>query len=133
MALTSKQKRFVQEYMVDLNATQAAVRAGYSRKTAGSIGQENLKKPAIQAELQVLMQERGEKTTISQEMVVKELQKIAFADASDVAVSELKYSNKIRALELLGKHLGMYVEKVEHSGEAGIRIELAPEMGELAE
>lgn len=131
--MTLKQKRFVQEYMVDLNATQAAIRAGYSKKTAGSIGQENLKKPAIRSELQVLIQKMGEKAEITQEMVVSELRKIAFAEASDINTSELKYTNKLRALELLGKHLGMYTEKIEHSGEAGLKIEMAPDAKELAE
>lgn len=52
MALTAKQQRFVEEYLVDLNATQAAVRAGYSKKTAGAIGGENLEKPEIQEAIQ---------------------------------------------------------------------------------
>jgi len=80
MPLTPKQTRFVAEYLIDLNATQAAIRAGYSAKTAGQMGDENLKKPQIQAELQKSMQERSARTEITQDRVLKELAKIGFAD-----------------------------------------------------
>lgn len=79
-ALTPKQQTFVREYLVDLNATQAAIRAGYSAKTAYSIGQENLNKPEIAEAIQKSMDERAERTEITADKVLKELAKIGFAD-----------------------------------------------------
>jgi phage terminase small subunit len=78
--LTDKQKRFCDEYLIDLNATQAAIRAGYSKKTAYAIGEENLRKPEIVAEIQVCMKRLSERTEISQEKVLNELAKIGFFD-----------------------------------------------------
>lgn len=83
MALTEKQKRFAEEYLVDLNATQAAIRAEYSERTAYSIGQENLKKPEIQTYIQKLMDERSKRTQITADRVLKEYAKIGFADIKD--------------------------------------------------
>lgn len=78
--MTPKQKRFCEEYLIDLNSTQAAIRAGYSEKTSYSIGQENLKKPEISNTIQQLMQERQSRTQITQDRVLKELSRIAFFD-----------------------------------------------------
>lgn len=103
--LTDKQKRFCEEYLIDLNATQAAIRAGYSKKTADRIASENLKKLEIQNYLNGLMEKRSEDTGITAEKVVKELEIIAFSDV------EITAKEKIKALELLGKHLGMFVER----------------------
>lgn len=108
MALTKKQKAFIQEYLVDLNATQAAIRAGYSKKTAYSIGQENLSKPEIQQALQEAQKRREKRTEVTQDYVIAKLREIVEKDASDGPDSELKYANKIRALELLGKHTGVF-------------------------
>jgi phage terminase small subunit len=83
MALTVKQQRFVEEYLVDLNATQAAIRSGYSAKTAGSIGQENLTKPEIAAAIAEARAKLVERTQINAEMVINELHKIAFANMAD--------------------------------------------------
>lgn len=118
MALTGKQKRFVEEYLVDLNATQAAIRAGYREKTAGQIGFENLKKPEIQEAVAKAIQERQARTEITQDRVLSELGRVAFADADDGAESSLKYSNKLKALEMLGKHLGIFdrLDKVTSEG-----------------
>ena len=82
--LTPKQERFVQEYLVDLNALQAAIRAGYSKDTAGAIGHENLKKPEIQAAIAKARQEQQERTQITADSVVKEVALIAFADPRDL-------------------------------------------------
>ena len=138
--LTEKQKRFVAEYLVDLNATAAARRAGYSEKTAYSIGQENLRKPEIQAAIQKRREKLQSKLEITQETVLQELAAIAFANGTDFvtvtgtglldvrptsqvskeklpAIAGIKYSqngieiklhDKVRALELLGKHLGVF-------------------------
>ena len=62
--LNAKQTKFVEEYMVDLNATQAAIRAGYSEKSASAIGHENLSKPEIQSELSKRIQERSQRTQV---------------------------------------------------------------------
>lgn len=78
--MTPKQETFVREYLIDLNATQAAIRAGYSAKTAYSIGQENLNKPEIAEMVQKAMDERSERTGISADRVLKELAKIGFSD-----------------------------------------------------
>lgn len=100
--LTEKQKRFCEEYLIDFNATQAALRAGYSQKTAYSIGDENLRKPEIQSEIQTLIRKRSERTGINADIVIKELVKIALAD------TEITGKEKMKALELLGKHLGLF-------------------------
>ncbi len=120
MALTLKQERFVQEYLVDLNATQAAVRAGYKEKTAGAIGSENLKKPEIQKALQKALKDREGRTEVTQDYVIKKLVEIADKEASDAQDSELKYSSKLRALELLGKHTGAFEKVKEDGGEVKI-------------
>ena len=78
--LTPKQAAFVAEYLIDLNATQAAIRAGYSAKTAHSVGAENLTKPEIAAALAVAQQERAERTEITQDRVLEEYAKLAFLD-----------------------------------------------------
>lgn len=146
--MTKKQKIFVEEYLIDLNATQAAIRAGYSPDTAYSIGQENLKKPEIKARIDKAIAERSRRTGVSADRVVIELAKIAFVNAVDViddktatikdnaspddtaAIQsvkvktfgedglerEIKMADKLKALELLGKHLGMFKDKLEVSG-----------------
>lgn len=100
--LTERQKRFCEEYLIDLNATQAAVRAGYRKKNARSTAAENLTKPNIQLYLQQLMQERSERTGITSDFVLEELRRIALAD------TEITGKEKMKALELLGKHLGLF-------------------------
>ena len=116
VALTDKQERFVQEYLVDLNATQAAIRAGYSPETAGAIGCENLKKPNIKARIDREMAEISARTGANQERIIRELGEIAFAKAG-------KQAYKLKALELLGKHLGLFAEKVEHEGEIKVTLD----------
>lgn len=154
--LTPKQKLFVEEYLVDLNATQAAIRAGYSVKTANRIGAENLSKPDIQKEIEKRRKDRERRTEITQDRVLQELAAIAFAKATDYAeidegivkikpTSEisiaqagaiagveqgnfgvkLKLYDKLKALELLGKHIGIFCkseEKEEERGRTGVVI-----------
>lgn len=84
LGLTEKQQRFVDEYLVDLNATQAAIRAGYSADTAGAIGHENLKKPEIVLALAEARKAQQERTQITADRVVTELGMIAFADAREL-------------------------------------------------
>lgn len=139
MALTEKQKRFVAEYLVDLNATQAAIRAGYSKKNADKIGHELLGKTRVSDAIQEAMNERSSRTEITQDMVIQELAAIGFSRATDyvriqdgivlikdtdgltdaqkTAISSIedgKYGvkirlhDKVRALEKIGEHLGMF-------------------------
>ena len=111
MKLTPKQKRFVAEYLVDLNATAAARRAGYSAKTADRIGPELLGKTCVSEAIQQAIRERQQRTEVTQDYVIKKLKEITDKDASDAQDSDLKYVNKIKALELLGKHLGAWEPK----------------------
>lgn len=78
--LTEKQKIFCEEYVIDFNGTQAAIRAGYSKKTSNVTSSENLAKPYIQSYIQKLIKDREKRTEINADMVVKELAKIAFFD-----------------------------------------------------
>ena len=141
--LTKKQQRFIEEYLIDLNATQAAIRAGYSVASAKEIASENLTKPNIQKEIAKAMAERSKRTGISQDRVVQELAKLAFVNISDVVdlstglikktataedlaciqsikikpteygeEREIKFYDKKGSLESLGKHLGMYDNKL---------------------
>lgn len=84
LGLTAKQQRFVEEYLVDLNATQAAIRAGYSTDTAGAIGHENLKKPEIQLALQEARKEQQKRTGITADAVLLEIANVALADAREL-------------------------------------------------
>lgn len=83
MNLTDKQEMFVKEYLIDLNATQAAIRAGYSPKTARKIGNENLTKPDIQAAIEKAMAERSKRTQITADRVLQEYARLAFSDITD--------------------------------------------------
>lgn len=97
MALNDKQRRFVAEYLIDLNATQAAIRAGYSAHTARQIGEENLSKPDIAAAVAVEMQKRGERTGATADRVLQEAARLALfdprklfnADGSPIPIHEL--------------------------------------------
>lgn len=120
--LTEKQQRFVAEYLLDLNATQAAIRAGYSQKTAYSMGQRLLKKVEVQEAIRRAKQERLERTKITQDYVLEKLYEITELPASDAADSDLKYANKLRALELLGKHLGVFDGKGKEQGDVEVRV-----------
>ena len=104
--LTPKQQRFCEEYAVDLNATQAAIRAGYSFKTARSIGQENLTKPDIQKYIQNVQAALKDKTLVTAEEVIAGIKRI-----SEKAEQSNQYIAALRAFELLGKHLGIFVDK----------------------
>ena len=110
MPLTNKQSRFCQEYVTGLNATAAAIRAGYSAKTANRIGSENLSKPDIREKIAELQEEISAKLEVTTERIVRELAKIAF-DETD----KFKPRERMRALELLGKHRQMFTDRA--SGE----------------
>jgi phage terminase small subunit len=176
--MTPKMQKFVDEYLVDLNATQAAIRAGYSKKTAYSIGVSNLKKPEIQAAIQKRQKSAAEKLEITRERVLKELASIGFAkatdfltiqsgrvlikDSDDVAADklaalasvkegmygvEVKLADKARALEMLGKYLGLFdgtnpegdtqknnlFEAIAGAAEGGIDLNEIPEIQSSAD
>lgn len=163
--LTSKQRRFVAEYLVDLNATQAAIRAGYSEKRASEIGYQLLQKTTVQAAIQAAMADREERTGVTQDWVVQELYKIAHADRGGIAkvvggvrvvltdtddldaeqraalvgVEETKFGikvttcDKLKALELLGRHLGMFTDKQEISADTTLRVEMDKGLEEMGE
>jgi phage terminase small subunit len=149
--LTKKQAIFVEEYLVDLNATQAAIRAGYSGKTADQIGAQLLGKTLVGEAIAVRMKDREARTQITQDKVLREIARVALADPRKVMswgpagvllvasellseddaaiVSEVsesftengrtlrvKLSDKLRALDMLGRHLGLFKEKIELSG-----------------
>ena len=103
--LTPKQAMFVQEYLADLNATQAAIRAGYSEKTAYCIGDENLKKPDIAKAIQQAMDERGKRLEITQDTVMRNIEELR-----KKAEKEKQFSVSARCLELQGKHLRMFID-----------------------
>lgn len=118
---------------MDLNATKAAIRAGYSERTAEVIGYENLRKPQIQEAIQAAIEKRSERTEITQDKVVAELGKVAFAEAHDYTDADLKYGNKLKALELLGRHLGMFTDKQEISADTTLRVEMDRGLEEMGE
>lgn len=84
MGLTDKQRRFVEEYAIDFNATQAAIRAGYSKNSAGAIGRENLQKPTVRAAISEMLAERSEQAEVTAAEVRRQLVRIGFADMRDL-------------------------------------------------
>lgn len=125
-ALTSKQEMFCREYLVDLNATQAAIRAGYSAKTAKAIANENLTKPYLAERIQQLFNDRASKVEISAEWVLSNLKNVAVRCMQQEPVmvrgdngmeesGEYKFdsSGANKSLELIGKHLKLFTDKVE--------------------
>lgn len=119
--MTPKQERFVQEYLIDLNATQAAIRAGYSEKTAGQIGEQNLKKLEISRAIERAQDKRAERLEVTQEMVLAGLYNEATATGEGST-----HGARVSAWGLLGKHIGMFVERQE-TGKPGEFASLSPE------
>jgi phage terminase small subunit len=117
--LTPKQHRFVDEYLIDLNATQAAIRAGYSERTAYSIGDENLKKPEIASVIQAAMDERSQRTEITADYV---LTSIVATMEKCKELATFSPAAVLKGAELLGKHLKLFTEKHELSGPNGSPI-----------
>jgi phage terminase small subunit len=155
--LTAKQKRFIEEYLIDLNATQAAIRAGYSPHTAKEIGSENLSKPHIRTHVERELAERSKRTGINQDRVIRELARIAFVNPTEVVNTqeatlkdnakeddtaaiasvkvkivdgdfssierEIRFADKLKALEMLGKHMGMFTDKLHLSGQVDTNVD----------
>ncbi len=111
---TPKQQRFIEEYLIDLNATQAAIRAGYSKKTARQMGTENLSKPAIQSALQKAMDARSERTAITQDYVLHTIQ-----DTVDKCGEEDEFNPNavLKGCELLGRHLKLFSTDINVNAE----------------
>jgi phage terminase small subunit len=101
--LTAKQQRFCEEYLIDLNATQAAIRAGYSEKRAAEIGYQLLHKTTVSAQIQLLRSERSQRTAITADKVLDDIARIG-KKAEDAE----EYTAALKACELTGKHLGMF-------------------------
>lgn len=154
--LSEQRQRFVDEYLIDLNGTQAAIRAGYSVKTAQEQASRLLSNVMVQEAISKKMAERSKRTGVNQDRVVLELAKIAFVRMTDVVDSngrirdgasdddlsciesikykesdnefggsverEVKIASKMKALELLGKHLGMWNDKLDVNVTAPIVI-----------
>ncbi|EOG3907612.1 terminase small subunit [Salmonella enterica] len=157
MALTDKQEMFCREYLVDLNATQAAIRAGYSDKTAQEQSSRLLSNVMVQNRISVLKSERNEKVGVDAAYVLRRLTEIDQMDVLDVLLAngelkpvkdwpkvwrttlsgmdvtemagdsagllkKIKWPDKVKNLELLGKHIDVqaFKEKVEHSGEISL-------------
>lgn len=116
MKLAPKQQRFVEEYLVDLNATQAAIRAGYSVKTANQQGARLLVNVGIQQAIQQAQKERTERIQVTQDSVLEGI--IRCTEASEKLED---YKTALKGFELQGRHLGMFTDKVknEHSGPDG--------------
>jgi phage terminase small subunit len=121
--LTAKQASFVENYLIDLNATQAAIRAGYSKRTAAQQGFENLRKPEIQAALTAAMTARSKRTQLEQDWIIERLMAVVERsmqaepvrdhEGNETGEYTFQASGANRGLELLGKHLGMFVERHE--------------------
>lgn len=111
MGLTAKQNLFVKEYLVDLNATQAAIRAGYSEKTAHDIGCENLKKPNIAKAIQEAMDARSQRTEITADYVLTGIQDTV--ERCRETGDAFNPNAALKGFELLGKHLKLFTEKLE--------------------
>lgn len=123
--LTDRQARFCEEYLIDLNATQAAIRTGYSEKTANEQGARLLANVSVQEKIAELKAERAKRTEMTQDSVIQELAAVARAEIKGVRAVD-----KLKALELLGKHLGMFVERYEvNAAEIEKRIAEAREQG----
>ncbi|MGV6945023.1 terminase small subunit [Sphingobacterium kyonggiense] len=135
--LTDKQERFCQEYLIDLNATQAAIRAGYSEKTARQIGEQNLSKLDIQARLKELQEARQERTQVTQDYVLKTIVDtverckqaepvMIKEDGVWVESGEYKFDSQavLKGAELLGKHLAMWTDKTKIEGDLNVNTTL---------
>ena len=121
--LTDKQQRFVEEYLVDLNATQAAVRAGYSAKTASVIGAENLAKPNIQKAIQARQEELKIKTEITQEWVLRRYAMIAGVDKRQFFYDDGSLKPVSKWTEEMAAAVGGF-DVVESGGGEGVPVVL---------
>ena len=123
--MTEKQKRFCDEYLIDLNATQAAIRAGYSKKTARSIGNELLTKPDIQAYMQKQLDKIHEQKTADAQEVIEYLTSVMRGEHTEQALQlvgdgvqvicdiNVSAKDRLKAAELIGKRYGIFTDKTD--------------------
>lgn len=116
--VTDKQRKFCDEYLIDLNATQAAIRAGYSEKTANRIASQNLSKLDIQKYISERQKEVQERANIKQDEIINELKKIGY---TDIDFDLIKPADKIKALEIMARMLGL--DKPEVKDEALLKLD----------
>jgi phage terminase small subunit len=136
--LTRKQQLFIAEYLVDLNASRAALAAGYSPKTAPWIGNENLKKPTIKIAIEKAHAEKIANAGITAEWVIKSLQSVANRcmqeeqvldrEGNPTGEYQFAHSGANKSLELLGKHLGVF--NADESNKTSIAILIRDCVGE---
>lgn len=140
MKLTNRQKRFCEEYLIDLNATQAAIRAGYSKKNANNIASENLAKPNIQKYLKERMDAKNNDLIASQDEVLQYLTRVMRdnTDSEQVVMEGIgegvsmartirvkpSEKDKLKAAELLGKRYGAFVERTEVDQDVNMNISI---------
>lgn len=136
MKLTAKQRRFVQEYLIDLNATQAAIRAGYSKKSAHSIGPENLEKPEIKQAIEEKLKQIDEEKTADAKEIREFWTRVMRGEEKDTVLrydneghqveTEINVSMKdrIRASELMGKSFAMFTDKIDSNIDMDLHIEV---------
>lgn len=155
--MTEKQKRFCEEYLIDLNATQAAIRSGYSVHSANQIGNDNMAKACIRACIDKALAERSKRTGINADRVLQEIAKLALVNPIDlmnlgeatvkddanrddtaaiqsvrvkitpsedgnIVEREVKLTDKTKNLELLGRHLGLFTDNLNITGDVGVEI-----------
>lgn len=138
--LTAKQQRFCDEYLIDLNATQAAIRAGYSEKNARNIASENLAKPNIKAYIDERMAEKESQLIATQDEVLKYLTSVLRGESQSTEIvvegtgdgcseartlkKEPSEKDRLRAAELLGKRYGLYTDKVETDVDMALTVNI---------
>lgn len=132
--LTNKQQAFVDEYLIDLNATQAAIRAGYSKKTARKIGQENLTKPDIESAIKERMAEKESQRIAKQDEILEYLTTIMRGEqteqtlrgigegAQTISDIDVSAKDRIKAAEMLGKRYAMWTDNKNIEGNIGVTI-----------
>lgn len=136
--LTAKQQRFIDEYLIDLNATQAAIRAGYSKKTAYSIGEQNLKKLEVQKQIQERMAAKEDALIAKQDEVLRYLTAVlrGESESSEIVVEGAgdgtskarevikrpSEKDKLKAAELLGKRYSLFTDKLEVESSSSVQI-----------
>lgn len=128
--LTPRQKIFVREYLIDLNATQAAIRAGYSAKTAQEQSSRLLSNAMVAKAVQLGMDKRAEKLSLTAEDVLRDINLVKADAMSKIAdkdgnINMANHAAALKALELQGRHLKLFTDKVEHSGKVGLESLIA--------
>lgn len=134
MALNERQKRFCDEYLIDLDATNAAIRAGYSEKTAYSIGSENLRKPELRHYIDERLEAKNKELIADQDEVMKLISSVLRGEASGTALVGIgkgaqevedvppTVTEKLKAAELLGKRYAMWTDKQQIDADIGISV-----------